>query len=134
MTSSGNVSEHWSGNAVDISAINRVPINGHQGAGDVTEQAVKRLMQLQGTVEPHQIISLLDFGRNTMALPDHADHIHVGFHPLFGENTKLGRQTQSVLKPGQWDTLVQRLGQIQNPSVPTAPSKYALPSRRGQGE
>jgi hypothetical protein len=134
MTSSGNVSEHWSGNAVDISAINGVPINGHQGAGDVTEQAVKRLMQLQGTVQPHQIISLLDFGRNTMALPDHADHIHVGFHPLFGENTKLGRQTQSVLKPGQWDTLVQRLGQIQNPNVPTSPSKYALPSNNGQGE
>jgi hypothetical protein len=134
MTTSGNVSEHWSGNAVDISAINGVPINGHQGPGDVTEQAVRRLMQLQGTVEPHQIISLLDFGRNTMALPDHADHIHVGFHPLFGENSKLGRQTQSVLKPGQWDTLVQRLGQIQNPSVPTTPSKYALPSRRGQGE
>jgi hypothetical protein len=134
MTSSGNVSEHWSGNAVDISAINGVPIIGHQGAGDVAEQAVKRLMQLQGTVQPHQIISLLDFGRNTMAMPDHANHIHVGFRPLFGQNTKLGRQTQSVLKPGQWDTLVQRLGQIQNPSVPTSPSKYSLPSRGGQGE
>jgi hypothetical protein len=133
MTSSGNVSEHWSGNAVDISAINGVSISGHQGPGGVTEQAVKRLMQLQGTVQPHQIISLLDFGQNTMAMADHADHIHVGFHPLFGANTKLGRQTQSVLKPGQWDTLVQRLGQIQNPNVPTAPSKYSLPSNNGQG-
>jgi hypothetical protein len=134
MTASGNVSEHSSGNAVDISAINGVPINGHQGAGDVTEQAVKRLMQLQGTVEPHQIISLLDFGRNTLALPDHADHIHVGFHPLFGENKKLGRETQSVLKPGQWDTLVQRLGEIQNPVVPTQASKYAIPDSHGSGE
>jgi hypothetical protein len=134
MTSSGNVSEHSSGNAVDIAAINGVSINGHQGPGDVTEKAVRRLMQLQGTVQPHQIISLLDFGQNTMALPDHADHIHVGFHPLFGENTKLGRQTQSILKPGQWDTLVQRLGQIQNPNVPTAPSRYALPSNNGHGE
>jgi hypothetical protein len=133
MTSSGNVSEHWSGNAVDISAINGVSISGHQGPGGVTEQAVKRLMQLQGTVQPHQIISLLDFGQNTLAMADHADHIHVGFHPLFGANTKLGRQTQSVLKPGQWDTLVQRLGQIQNPNVPTAPSKYSLPSNNGQG-
>jgi hypothetical protein len=134
MTTSGNVSEHSSGNAVDISAINGVPISGHQGAGGVTEQAVKRLMQLQGTLQPHQIISLLDFGRNTMALPDHADHIHVGFHPLFGDNKKLGRQVQSVLKPGQWDTLVQRLGEIQNPVVPTAPSKYAIPDRHGRGE
>jgi hypothetical protein len=134
MTSSGNVSEHWSGNAVDIAAINGVPINGHQGAGDVTEQAVKRLMVLQGTLAPHQIISLLDFGRNTMAMGDHADHIHVGFQPLFGSNTKLGRETQSVLKPGQWDTLVQRLGQIQNPTVPTSPSRYAIPDSNGHGK
>ena len=134
MTTSGNISEHSSGNAVDISAINGVPIAGHQGAGGVTEQAVRRLMLLQGTIRPHQIISLLDFGQNTLALGDHDDHIHVGFHPLFGENEKLGRETQSVLKPGQWDTLVQRIGQIQNPSVPTTPSKYALPSHGGQGE
>jgi hypothetical protein len=134
MTSSGNVSEHWSGNAVDISAINGVPINGHQGPGDVAEQTVKRLMMLQGTIEPHQIISLLDFGRNTMAMGDHADHVHVGFRPLFGQNTKLGRQTQSVLKPGQWDTLVQRLGQIQNPVVPTTPSRYAIPDPNSNGQ
>jgi hypothetical protein len=91
-------------------------------------------MLLQGTIRPHQIISLLDLGQNTMALPDHGDHIHVGFHPLFGANTKLGRQAQSVLKPGQWDDLVQRLGQIQNPSVPTHPSKYAISDRNGSGE
>jgi hypothetical protein len=129
-TTSGNISEHSSGDAVDISAINGVPIAGHQGPGGVTEQAVRRLMLLQGTLEPHQIISLLDFGRNTLAMGDHADHIHVGFHPLFGANTKLGRETQSVLKPGQWDTLVQRLGQIQNPTVPTSPSRYAIPTRK----
>ena len=127
MTASGNISEHSSGNAVDISAINGVPIAGHQGAGSVTEQSVRRLMLLQGTIRPHQIISLLDFGQNTLALGDHDDHIHVGFHPLFGQNEKLGRQAQSVLKPGQWDDLVQRLGEIDNPNVPTHPSKYAIP-------
>jgi hypothetical protein len=134
MTSSGNVSEHWSGNAVDIAAINGVSINGHQGPGDVAEQTVKRLMVLQGTLAPHQIISLLDFGRNTMAMGDHADHVHVGFQPLFGTNSKLGHETQSVLKPGQWDTLVQRLGEIQNPSVPTSPSRYAIPDPNGRGK
>jgi hypothetical protein len=133
-TTSGNVSEHWSGSAVDISAINGVPINGHQGPGDVAEQTVKRLMMLQGTLEPHQIISLLDFGRNTMAMGDHADHVHVGFQPLFGQNSKLGRETQSVLQPGQWDTLVQRLGEIQNPVVPTHPSRYAIPDPKRSGK
>jgi hypothetical protein len=131
LTASGNVSEHSSGNAVDIAKVNGVPILGHQDAGGVTEQTVKRLMLLQGTMAPHQIISLLDFGGNTMSLADHDDHIHVGFHPLFGSNSKLGQQTAAILKPGQWENLVKRLNTLPNPVVPTKPSKYALPVRPG---
>ena len=43
----------------------------------------------------------------------------------------------AVLKPGQWNDLIDRLGQIENPVVPTKPSKYAIPvrgSRAHQGE
>jgi murein DD-endopeptidase MepM/ murein hydrolase activator NlpD len=127
MTASGNISEHSSGNAVDIAKINGIPIVGHQDRGGITEQAVRRLMTLQGTMRPHQIISLLDFGKNTLALPDHNDHIHVGFHPLFGDNKKLGKQAFEVLKPGQWSDLLDRLRKIDNPVVPTKPSKYAIP-------
>jgi hypothetical protein len=127
-TSSGNVSAHSSGNAVDVAQINGVPILGHQEKGGITEQAVKRLMLLQGTVQPNQIISLLDFGANTLPLADHDDHIHIGFQPLYGENAKLGRQTASILRPGQWDDLIERLGSIDQPTVPTTPSKYALPA------
>jgi hypothetical protein len=78
-------------------------------------------------MRPDQIISLLDFGGNTMALPDHANHIHVGFKPRFGANAKLGRQALAVLKPGQWAELIDRLRQIQNPLVPNRPSRFALP-------
>jgi hypothetical protein len=126
-TSSGNVSEHISGNAVDIAKVNGIPILGHQEPGGITEQAVRRLMQLQGTMAPHQIISLLDIGGSTLAMGDHADHIHVGFRPLFGANRKLGRQALAVLKPGQWSDLISRLRSLENPVVPTKPSKYALP-------
>jgi hypothetical protein len=129
LTSSGNESEHASGNAVDIAAINDIPIEGHQNAGGIAEQAVRRLMQLQGTLRPHQIISLLAFGQNTLALPDHANHIHIGFQPLFGDNAALGKATMSALGPQQWGQLANRLGQIGNPAVPTAPSKYALPDQ-----
>jgi hypothetical protein len=129
MTKSGNVSEHASGNAVDIAKVNGIPILGHQDKGGIAEQTVRRLMLLQGTMAPHQIISLLNFGANTMSLPDHADHIHVGFHPLFGANAKLGAQTAAILKPGQWDNLVKRLNTLPNPVVPTSPSKYALPAK-----
>jgi hypothetical protein len=121
-TASGNVSEHSSGNAVDIAAINGVPILGHQESGGLAEQTVRRLMLLQGTMRPHQIISLLDLGGNTMALGDHADHIHVGFSPTFVEGG---------LRPTQWSDLIGRLGQIENPRVPTRPSRYAIAVDRG---
>jgi hypothetical protein len=130
MTASGNISEHSSGNAVDISAINGIPIAGHQDAGGITEIAVRRLMLLQGTMQPHQIITLLNLGGNTMAMADHWDHIHVGFQPLFGTNAKAGKQALTVLKPGQWNNLIDRLRQIQNPIVPTDPSKYSIPVKK----
>jgi murein DD-endopeptidase MepM/ murein hydrolase activator NlpD len=128
-TASGNVSHHSSGNAVDIAAINGVPILGHQQPGGVTERAVRRLMSMQGTLAADQIISLLDVGGNTLAMGDHADHIHVGFAPLFGANRGLGRESRAVLQPGQWDDLVDRLGRIDNPAVPLQPSRFALPAR-----
>jgi hypothetical protein len=68
-----------------------------------------------------------------MALPDHANHIHVGFQPLFGSNAKLGAQTAAILKPGQWDNLLARLNNLPNPVVPTKPSKYALPVKAAAG-
>ena len=130
-TSSGNVSEHASGNAVDISAVNGIPITGHQDRGGIAEQAVRRLMTLQGTVRPHQIISLLSLGGNTLAMADHYNHIHVGFRPMFGSSKKVGKETSIVLSPGQWSDLIGRLRQIQNPIVPTSPSRYALPTGHG---
>jgi murein DD-endopeptidase MepM/ murein hydrolase activator NlpD len=128
MTASGNVSEHSTGSAVDIAAINGIPILGHQGDGSITDMTIRRLLTLQGTMKPHQIISLMTFDGtdNTMSLPDHADHIHVGFRPLYGTDSKLGRQLNSALKPKQWIKLIDRLGQIDNPKVLTSPSKYSI--------
>jgi murein DD-endopeptidase MepM/ murein hydrolase activator NlpD len=128
LTASGNVSHHSSGNATDVAQINGVPILGHQEPGGVTDQAVRRLMRLQGTMRPSQIISLLDYGQNTFAMGDHADHIHIGFQPLFGQNRRLGQQALAVLEPGQWSDLIARLREIDNPVVPTEPSKYSLPA------
>jgi hypothetical protein len=127
-TASGNVSAHSSGNAVDIPAVNGIPILGNQGAGSITEMTIERLLTLQGTMEPNQIISLMTFeGRpNTLSLPDHHDHIHVGFQPLYGSNDLADRRATAVLKPDQWIKLIDRLGEIDNPTVRTSPSKFAL--------
>ncbi|MBI5106786.1 MAG: lytic murein transglycosylase [Solirubrobacterales bacterium] len=135
-TASGNVSEHSSGNAVDIAKVNGIPILGHQGAGSITDMTIRRLLTLQGTMKPHQIISLMTFdgADNTLSMPDHADHIHVGFAPLYGSNSKANRRLNSVLKPKQWMKLIDRLGEIENPTVPTKPSKYSIKVEKSDGK
>jgi hypothetical protein len=120
LTASGNVSEHSSGNAVDISRVNGIPIAGHQGPGSITDMTIRRLLTLQGTIKPHQIISLMTYAGtdNTLALPDHADHIHVGFRPTFDPSKpETARNLDAVLKPDQWTKLIARLGSIPNPTV-----------------
>jgi soluble lytic murein transglycosylase-like protein len=127
-TTAGNVSAHSSGNAVDIAKINGIPILGNQGAGSITDIAVRRLLTLQGTMKPAQIITLMKYEGtdNTLAMGDHADHIHLGFRPQFDPTTKAGKLAESVLKPSQWIKLIDRLGQIDNPTVQLKPSKYAI--------
>jgi transglycosylase-like protein with SLT domain/peptidase M23-like protein len=127
-TKSGNVSEHSFGAAMDIAKINGIPILGHQGPGSVADMTVRRLLTLQGTLQPHQIISLMTYegATNTYAMADHADHVHVGFRPLYGANTKLGRKLAAVLKPSQWIKLIDRISAIDNPTVLVRPTKYAV--------
>ena len=132
MTASGNVSEHSTGTAVDIAAINGINIYGHQGPGSITDLTIQRLLTLQGTMKPHQIISLMTFkgADNTLAMGDHADHIHVGWRPLYGENKEAAKQIDAILKPKQWIKLIDRLGEIDNPTVAEQPSKYAVKVKR----
>jgi hypothetical protein len=127
MTSSGNVSEHSTGSAVDIAAINGIPIAGHQGPGSITDTVVQRLLTLQGAMKPHQIITLMQFPGtdNTLAMADHADHIHVGWRALSGTNTGDGRQVGVAVGPSQWTRLIRRIDRIDNPTVSPLPSRYA---------
>ena len=133
LTASGNVSEHSTGTAMDIGAINGVIIRpGTQGPGSITDLTIQRLLKLQGTMKPHQIISLMTFSGadNTIAMGNHDDHIHVGWRPLYGENRAAAKQIDAVLKPEQWIKLIDRLGDIDNPTVRAEPSKFAVKVRR----
>jgi len=132
LTTSGNVSEHSSGDAVDIAAINGVAVTGHQGPGTLSDELIRDLLQLQGTMHPHQVISLEDLpGETSMALADHYDHVHVGYHAI--EGGPLEEQFSALLKPDQWQRLIGRLGQIENPEVPIKPSRFSLPDKKQAG-
>jgi hypothetical protein len=131
LTASGNVSEHTTGTAVDIPVINGVPVTGNQGPGSPTEELVREVLRLQGTMHPHQVISLLDFpGPTSFPMADHYDHVHVGYHPLTGDAEA---KFAALLKPDQWQRLIDRLGEIENPSVPVNPSKFAIPDQTNGG-
>jgi hypothetical protein len=131
LTTSGNVSEHSTGTAVDIAAINGIPVTGHQGPGTPTDELIHEVLRLQGTMHPHQVISLEDLpGEASFAMADHYDHVHVGYHPT--ASAKEARFA-ALLKPGQWQRLIERLGEIENPDVPVRPSKYSLPDKANGG-
>ncbi|HEX7244927.1 MAG TPA: lytic murein transglycosylase [Solirubrobacterales bacterium] len=265
LTTSGNVSEHSTGDAVDVATIDGVPVTGHQGPGTLVDSLIKTVLRLQGTMHPHQVISLEDLpGETSFAMADHYDHVHVGYRPGFeieyvspflsategridqgvdftgtgpivavgdakilavgapgwpegggvlyklvsgeragqvifvyegvaatvhpgesvsageqiasfvpggsieigfadadgvplshgeyneGDETEWGREMASFLggiggasalapslgqlSPEKWDRLTKRLDEIENPTVPTAPSKYALPDGQGGGD
>jgi hypothetical protein len=127
ITVSGNTSHHASGSAVDIASINGTPIIGHQGQGSVTDIAIRRILMLQGAMKPDQIISLMTYpsADNTIAMGDHADHIHVGYRPVDGD-TRHGSVLNAQLKPGQWFKVIDRLNAIRNPVVRTKASDAAI--------
>jgi hypothetical protein len=114
LTKGGSVSHHSSGNAVDIAAVNGIPILGHQGPGSITEITIRRLLTLQGVMKPSQIISLMTFrgADNALSMSDHADHIHVGFQPPAGPARKIGQPFAAVLEPKQWARLTDRMNEI----------------------
>ncbi len=122
-TETGNVSQHTSGNGVDIAKINGQAILGSQGPGSITDVAVRRLLTLQGTMAPAQIISLMSYpgAPTALAMADHADHIHVGFRPL--GNASGAGVSAFGLRPKQWLRLVDRLGRIANPLVSRMPRR-----------
>ena len=93
---------------------------------------INDLLLLQGTMRPAQIISLMDLGPPTFAMPDHDDHIHVGY--TFTSSGNSVKQLGEILKPEQWQRLIERLGEIQNPKVPAKPSSAALPAKGGSND
>ncbi|MFA4929864.1 MAG: lytic murein transglycosylase [Patulibacter sp.] len=139
MSASGNVSAHSYGAAFDIAVVNGTVLSaGTQGPGSITDKTNRLLLQLQGTMRPNQIISLMTYPGtdNTLAMADHDDHIHVGFPqatededgPVRLAALKVGATTLGPnLRRDQWESLVAQLGTIENPAVRPKVSKSALP-------
>jgi len=128
-TSGGLLFEQGAGDAVTISAINDIPVLGHMGPGSITDLVIRQLQTLQGTFQPHEIVSTMSYpgSANTIAIPTHTSSIQVGFLPQYDANSKVGHRVAAALQPKQWIKLIARLGAIANPVVSATPSPYAIP-------
>jgi hypothetical protein len=60
--------------------------------------------------------------------------VHVGYAPLYGPGSDPDKQFTQILKPDQWERLIGRIAEIDNPKVPSKPSKYSTPSKKHQGK
>jgi murein DD-endopeptidase MepM/ murein hydrolase activator NlpD len=125
-----------SGESVDISAINGIPVAGHSGPGSITEATIAKLLTLQGTVKPVQITTprARHKAANTLLVSGPFNHIHISFQTTSPSNARLAKAVNSVLSANQWIQLIARLGEIPNPTVGSGPSAEAIPDTPANGE
>ncbi len=118
--------------SVDISAINGVPVAGHQGPGSIADTTVRKLLMLQGLARPKRIVSLMSYPGAAAAhtSPNARDAIQVAFAALGtggAGGARVAAQSASGLTPSEWIELLDRLGEIPDPTVASGHSSAAIP-------
>jgi membrane-bound lytic murein transglycosylase B len=124
---------------VDISAINGVPVAGHQGQGSLADNTVRKLLMLQGLNRPQRIVSLMSYSGAAGAVsnPSGSHAIHIVFAPAAAAGAHAASLLYSGLSASEWTALIARLGEIPDPIVGHGPSAAAVPdpsSTNGESE
>jgi Transglycosylase SLT domain len=124
----GGLGGYRRGDAYDITAINGLSIADHQRPGGVVDATERRLMTLQGTLEPRQIAGPIEYpgAARTVVLPASATLVHVSFS-LAADPTGKIASVRSELTAEDWTALTERLATIPDVTVPTRRSSAAVP-------
>jgi murein DD-endopeptidase MepM/ murein hydrolase activator NlpD len=138
----GNAPARSSGDAVNIVAVNGIPIAGHEGPGSIADTTVRKLLMLQGASRPRRIVSSMSYPGAAGALtePSARDDIRISFSSLSARGSAHTAGTlRQTLSPDEWIKLIARLGEIPDPTVAGKPSAAAIPdtsstSSTGAGE
>jgi hypothetical protein len=126
----GNAVASSSNDALDIVAINGIPIAGHQGPGSIADITVRRLLTLQGASRPGRIVSSMSYPGAGGALAEASarDEIRLSFGALpAGGLAHTAGTLDQTLTGDQWIKLIARLGEIPDPTVAGRPSAAAIP-------
>jgi membrane-bound lytic murein transglycosylase B len=151
-SAAGSPSAASRGDAVSISAINGVPVAGHQGPGTITDLTIRALLTVPAGFVPAEIVSLMHYpgSANTRAERSHAKEISIAFaapaksgaaiNPKAAakaaHSAKSGAAapapvvTTSTLSPADWTSLIARIGGLPVPKVPSKPTKSAIPDKQ----
>jgi murein DD-endopeptidase MepM/ murein hydrolase activator NlpD len=124
-----NAPARASSEAVEITAVNGIPIAGHQGPGSIADQTVRKLLMLEGLSRPQRIVSLMSYPGAAGALTSAkaADAIHVAYDAPGGASARAAALSPAGLSPSEWVALIDRLGEIPDPTVGNGHSSAAIP-------
>jgi hypothetical protein len=108
------------GPRLEISRLRGQPIEGHQQDGGPVDQAIRRLLQLQGVLAPARIVSLRKYAGepSTVALPDHNRQLEVDFSAAIPGFSGTG---VDQLRTAEWRSLMARLAQLSATGTNAAP-------------
>ncbi len=136
------LSAQYSGDAVDISAINGISVARHQGVGSITDLTIRALLTLPNGFVPHEIVSLMRYPgmSNTRAEASSAKEIRLEFGlptTSAAHAARAGHDTPaalasgtSVLSAAEWNELMTRVAALPIPTVATKPSSAAVADPR----
>jgi soluble lytic murein transglycosylase-like protein len=132
---------------VDIAAINGVAIADHQGAGTITDVAIRTLLTVKHGFAPKRIVSLMQYpgAPITVAEADHSTFIqielsgethaagatktvgaHVARSASASRSSTAPAATNLVLDTTEWQRLIEQVGTLQQPKVARKPSASAI--------
>ena len=116
--------------------INGLPMLGNQGPGSITEAAGPRPAAApgdDGAVPDHLADGLLrrrQHLRDVRPRRPRPRRLHAGRRTRV--EGSVSKQFSAMLKPEQWERLIDRLGEIDNPEVPTEALRRRAARRQGQ--
>lgn len=134
-----------------IVKVNGVEVEGHQGAGSITDLTIRTLLTLQGKFAPSRITSLMHYpgSQATVAKASQSRTIRIAFTPPVesagaastakGATAKAAKNVTSStlllgggLRSSQWTNLMSRIGAIPQPQITRKRSSAAIPDREAR--
>jgi hypothetical protein len=143
-TAKGVVTTFPAPDTLYLTAINGVPVAGHQGAGTITDITIRTLLTLQHKFAPKRIVSLMRYpdAPSTVAASDYSAYIKIELaKPAHAKTSKnVGAKTahtasasttvplvvNPILNTLEWQRLMTQLSTLQTPKLSRKPSASAI--------